>query len=73
LQQTMNANGNSFVRYWSDAKTIRKGAFNELGCDQRCCRNAWHDSLLVTLLYVAVQMRVANKQREIEALRYNWD
>ena len=30
-------------------------------------------AVLVTLLYLAVQMRVANKQREIEALRYNWD
>jgi hypothetical protein len=30
-------------------------------------------AVLVTLLYLAAQMRVANKQREIEALRYNWD
>ncbi len=29
--------------------------------------------VLVTLIYLAVQMRIANKQREIEALRYNWD
>jgi len=29
--------------------------------------------VLVTLIYLAVQMRIANKQREIESLRYNWD
>ena len=29
--------------------------------------------VLVTLIYLAVQMMIANKQREIESLRYNWD
>jgi hypothetical protein len=30
-------------------------------------------AVLITLIYLAVQMRVANKQREIESLRHNWD
>jgi hypothetical protein len=30
-------------------------------------------AVLITLLYLAMQMRVANKQREIESLRHNWD
>jgi hypothetical protein len=30
-------------------------------------------AVLVTLLYLALQMRIANKQREIESLRHNWD
>jgi len=30
-------------------------------------------AVLVTLLYLSLQMRIANKQREIESLRYNWD
>jgi len=29
--------------------------------------------VLITLLYLAVQMRIANKQREIESLRHNYD
>ena len=29
--------------------------------------------VLITLLYLAVQMRVANKQRELESLRHNYD
>ncbi len=30
-------------------------------------------AVLVTLLYLSMQMRIANKQREIESLRHNWD
>ena len=30
-------------------------------------------AVLVTLLYLSLQMRIANKQREIESLRHNWD
>jgi hypothetical protein len=30
-------------------------------------------AVLITLLYLAMQMRVANKQREIDSLRHNWD
>jgi len=30
-------------------------------------------AVLITLVYLAVQIRVANKQREIESLRHNWD
>ncbi|MCG8434466.1 MAG: hypothetical protein MJA83_10580, partial [Gammaproteobacteria bacterium] len=30
-------------------------------------------AVFVTLVYLAIQMRVANKQREIESLRHNWD
>ena len=30
-------------------------------------------AVLVTLVYLAVQMKIANKQREIESLRHNWD
>ena len=30
-------------------------------------------AVLVTLLYLSMQMRVANKQREVESLRHNWD
>ena len=30
-------------------------------------------AVLITLAYVAIQLRTANKQREIEALRHNWD
>ncbi len=29
--------------------------------------------VLVTLVYLSIQMRIANKQRETEALRTNWD
>ncbi len=29
--------------------------------------------VLITLLYVAVQMRIANKQRELESLRHTYD
>ncbi len=29
--------------------------------------------VLITLLYVAVQMRIANKQREMESLRHTYD
>ena len=29
--------------------------------------------VLVTLVYLAIQLRIANKQREIESLRHNWD
>ena len=30
-------------------------------------------AVLVTLLYLSMQLRIANKQREIESLRHNWD
>ena len=30
-------------------------------------------AVLITLLYLSLQMRIANKQREIESLRHNWD
>ena len=30
-------------------------------------------TVLVTLVYLSIQMRIANKQREIESLRHNWD
>lgn len=30
-------------------------------------------AVLVTLIYLAVQLRIGNKQREIESLRHNWD
>ena len=30
-------------------------------------------AVLVTLVYVAIQIRIGNKQREIESLRHNWD
>jgi len=30
-------------------------------------------AVLITLAYVAIQLRTANKQREIESLRHNWD
>ena len=30
-------------------------------------------AVLVTLVYLAIQLRVANKQREIESFRHNWD
>jgi len=30
-------------------------------------------AVLITLIYLAVQMRIANAQREIESLRHNWD
>lgn len=30
-------------------------------------------AVLITLMYLAVQLRIGNKQREIEALRHNWD
>lgn len=30
-------------------------------------------AVLFTLVYLAIQLRVANKQREIESLRHNWD
>jgi len=30
-------------------------------------------AVLITLVYLAVQLRTANKQREIESLRHNWD
>ena len=30
-------------------------------------------AVLVTLVYLSIQMRIANKQREIESLRHNWD
>ncbi len=30
-------------------------------------------AVLVTLLYLSVQMRIANKQRETESLRHNYD
>ena len=29
--------------------------------------------MLVTLVYLAIQLRIANNQREIESLRHNWD
>ena len=30
-------------------------------------------AVLITLVYLAVQLRIANKQGEIESLRHNWD
>lgn len=30
-------------------------------------------AVLITLVYLAIQMKIANKQREIESLRHNWD
>ena len=30
-------------------------------------------AVLVTLVYLSLQIRIANKQREIESLRHNWD
>ena len=30
-------------------------------------------AVLITLVYLAIQLRIANKQREIESLRHNWD
>ena len=30
-------------------------------------------AILITLLYLAVQMRLANQQRELESFRQNWD
>jgi hypothetical protein len=30
-------------------------------------------AVLITLIYLAIQLRIANKQREIESLRHNWD
>ena len=30
-------------------------------------------AVLVTLVYLSTQVRTANKQREIESLRHNWD
>jgi hypothetical protein len=30
-------------------------------------------AVLITLVYLAMQLRIANKQREIESLRHNWD
>ena len=30
-------------------------------------------AVLITLMYLAVQLKIGNKQREIEALRHNWD
>ena len=30
-------------------------------------------AVLVTLVYLTIQIRTANKQREIESLRHNWD
>ncbi len=29
-------------------------------------------AVLITLVYLAIQLRIANKQREIESLRHNW-
>ena len=30
-------------------------------------------AVLITLVYLAIQLRTANKQRELESLRHNWD
>lgn len=30
-------------------------------------------AILITLVYLAVQMRLANQQRELESFRHNWD
>ena len=30
-------------------------------------------AVLITLIYLAIQLRIANKQREIDSLRHNWD
>ena len=30
-------------------------------------------AVLITLVYLAVQLRIANKQGQIESLRHNWD
>lgn len=30
-------------------------------------------AVLITLVYLTIQVRVGNKQRELEALRHNWD
>ena len=30
-------------------------------------------AVLITLIYLSVQMRIANKQGELESLRHNWD
>ena len=30
-------------------------------------------AVLITLVYVAIQLKTANQQREIESLRHNWD
>jgi hypothetical protein len=30
-------------------------------------------AVLITLVYLAIQLKIANKQREIESLRHNWD
>ena len=30
-------------------------------------------AVLITLIYLAIQLRISNKQQEIEAYRHNWD
>ena len=30
-------------------------------------------AVLITLMYLAVQLKIGNKQREMDALRHNWD
>ena len=30
-------------------------------------------AVVITLVYLTIQVRVGNKQRELEALRHNWD
>ena len=30
-------------------------------------------AVLITLVYLTIQVRIGNKQRELEALRHNWD
>ena len=47
--------------------------FNELGCYQCRRRDCRILAVLITLLYLAVQLKIGNKQRELDALRHNWD